>query len=427
MLLISSALLTSVAAAQDQDPEAKRAELEQRQAALAGEIDGLRASNDELLGALGTLNSQLVDQQAAVDQAAKTTVETTARLAEARTREQAAREQVTATEQRLRELAVSAYLGPPADTASVILLGGPLDEMPRRRVLAGVRLQQVTDAVAEMRRVRAEAERVRGQLQDAEAAARRAESDQRARLEELSASRENHQNLLDQVATRLDRALAESNQLSAADAALAAQIRAHEEELQRQLLMASAPVASTPAPPAPAESDEPAPGQAPPANPANPANPATAAVTASTPTAAPPPTRVVQITPVDTTWVGGIEVATSIASQLAQLLAAAKASGLVLTGSGYRNIYDQITIRKQYCGTTDYDIWDRPSWECSPPVARPGRSNHEKGVAVDFTGPDGDLVRTHDSPTYQWLAANAARFGFFNLPSEPWHWSINGS
>lgn len=424
MLLISSALLTSVAAAQDQDPEAKRAELEQRQAALAGEIDVLRASNDQLLGALGALNSQLVDQQAAVDQAAKATVETTARLAEARTREQSARDQVAATEQRLRELAVSAYLGPPADTASVVLLGGPLDEMPKRRVLAGVRLQQVTDAIAEMKQVRAEAERIRGQLQEAEAAARRAESDQRARLDELTASRENHQSLLDQVATRLDRALAESNQLSAEDAALAAQIRAHEEELQRQLLIASTPVASTPAPAGPAESDEPASGQTPPANTANPTTPA---ATATTPRATPPPTRVAQITPVDTTWVGGIEVATSIANQLSQLLEAAKASGLVLTGSGYRNIYDQITIRKQYCGTTDYDIWDRPSWECSPPVARPGRSMHEKGLAVDFTGPDGDLVRTHDSPTYQWLAANAARFGFLNLPSEPWHWSINGS
>jgi LAS superfamily LD-carboxypeptidase LdcB len=413
MLLISSALLTSVAAAQDQDPEAKRAELEQRQAALSGEIDGLRASNDELVGALGTLNSQLVDQQTAVDEAAKATVETTTRLAEARIREQSARGQVTTTEQRLRELAVSAYLGPPGDTASVILLGGPIDEMPKRRVLAGVRLQQVTDAIAEMKRVRAEAERVRRQLQEAEAAARRAESDQRSRLAELSASRENHESLLEQVATRLDRALAESNQLSAADAALAAQIRAHEDELQRQLL-----IASTPAPPEP---DEPAPGQAPPANPATPV------ATASTPGTTPRPTRVVQITPVDTTWVGGIEVATSLANQLAQLLEAAKASGLVLTGSGYRNIYDQITIRKQYCGTTDYDIWDRPSWECSPPVARPGRSMHEKGLAVDFTGPNGDLVRTHDSPTYQWLAANAARFGLFNLPVEPWHWSINGS
>jgi LAS superfamily LD-carboxypeptidase LdcB len=125
--------------------------------------------------------------------------------------------------------------------------------------------------------------------------------------------------------------------------------------------------------------------------------------------------------------VGGIEVATSIAGQLRSLLAAARADGLVLSGSGYRNIEDQIEIRREVCGTTDYDIWDKPSWECSPPVARPGRSMHEKGLAIDFTGPNGDLVRTHDSPTFQWLAANASQFGLYNLPSEPWHWSTNGS
>lgn len=26
----------------------------------------------------------------------------------------------------------------------------------------------------------------------------------------------------------------------------------------------------------------------------------------------------------------------------------------------------------------------------------------------------------------RWLAANAPSYGFFNLPSEPWHWTVNG-
>ena len=123
----------------------------------------------------------------------------------------------------------------------------------------------------------------------------------------------------------------------------------------------------------------------------------------------------------------GIEVSVEIAGQVQALLEAALADGLELTGSGYRNIEDQIEIRRQVCGPTDYDIWEKPSWECSPPVARPGRSMHERGLAIDFTGPDGDLVRTRESPTYQWLAANAARFGLYNLPSEPWHWSTTGT
>ncbi|MGH9112319.1 MAG: hypothetical protein ACRDZN_08480 [Acidimicrobiales bacterium] len=34
------------------------------------------------------------------------------------------------------------------------------------------------------------------------------------------------------------------------------------------------------------------------------------------------------------------------------------------------------------------------------------------------------LVR---SPCYRWLAGRAASYGLYNLPSEAWHWSTNGS
>jgi LAS superfamily LD-carboxypeptidase LdcB len=49
---------------------------------------------------------------------------------------------------------------------------------------------------------------------------------------------------------------------------------------------------------------------------------------------------------------------------------------------------------------------------------------HERGLAVDFTN-NGSIL-TRGSSGYQWLKANASRFGFYNLPSEPWHWSVNG-
>ena len=37
------------------------------------------------------------------------------------------------------------------------------------------------------------------------------------------------------------------------------------------------------------------------------------------------------------------------------------------------------------------------------------------------------VIRSRSHPAFQWLAANAERFGFYNLPSEPWHWSTTGS
>ena len=132
------------------------------------------------------------------------------------------------------------------------------------------------------------------------------------------------------------------------------------------------------------------------------------------------------ITPVDTTWVRGIEVAAQIAPQFEALMAAAEAGGLKLAGSGYRNTARQIEIRREVCGPTDYDIYLKPSWECSPPVARPGTSMHEKGLAIDFTDGE-DLVRREDHPVHQWLANYAKTHPFLrNLKGEPWHWSTTG-
>jgi LAS superfamily LD-carboxypeptidase LdcB len=50
---------------------------------------------------------------------------------------------------------------------------------------------------------------------------------------------------------------------------------------------------------------------------------------------------------------------------------------------------------------------------------------HEQGLAIDFTQNGSTLTR--GSSGFQWLVANAGRFGFRNLPSEPWHWSTNGN
>jgi hypothetical protein len=115
----------------------------------------------------------------------------------------------------------------------------------------------------------------------------------------------------------------------------------------------------------------------------------------------------------------GIVVACPIGPQVAALLSAAADDGLVLTGSGWRSTEDQIRLRVEHCGG---DVFGAPASSCSPPTARPGSSNHELGVAVDF-----DDCATRDTPCFAWLAENAHRYGLFNLPSEPWHWSIDGS
>jgi D-alanyl-D-alanine carboxypeptidase len=123
----------------------------------------------------------------------------------------------------------------------------------------------------------------------------------------------------------------------------------------------------------------------------------------------------------DTTTVSGITVHKNVAFAFRRMLADAKADGIVLSGGGFRTKQRQIELRKiNGCP----DIWTAPASSCRVPTAIPGRSLHELGLAVDLT--TGGRSLTGDSAAFRWLATNAARYGYVNLPSEAWHWSITG-
>jgi len=122
--------------------------------------------------------------------------------------------------------------------------------------------------------------------------------------------------------------------------------------------------------------------------------------------------------------VGPFVVDTTISAQVAAMVAAASAAGLNLGGSAFRSNAQQIALRRAHCGPTDYDIYQRPSGQCSPPTAIPGQSMHEWGLALDITN-SGHLIASHSDPAWQWLSTNAALYGLRNLASEPWHWSTN--
>lgn len=124
--------------------------------------------------------------------------------------------------------------------------------------------------------------------------------------------------------------------------------------------------------------------------------------------------------PEEQTTVQGIVVHKCLAGKLDSMLTAARADGVELGGSGYRSRDDQVRLRRQNCGSSDYAIYEAPSTDCSPNTARPGYSNHEGGMAIDFSN------CSTGSSCNSWLTANAGRYGFKNYPPEPWHWSIDG-
>jgi LAS superfamily LD-carboxypeptidase LdcB len=104
------------------------------------------------------------------------------------------------------------------------------------------------------------------------------------------------------------------------------------------------------------------------------------------------------------------------------MLAAASADGYSFGGGGYRDPAAQIALREQNCP----DPWNSPPSACSPPTAMPGQSLHEQGLAIDFTY-NGSLIQSQSNPGFVWLANHAGSYGFYNLPSEPWHWSVDGT
>jgi LAS superfamily LD-carboxypeptidase LdcB len=124
--------------------------------------------------------------------------------------------------------------------------------------------------------------------------------------------------------------------------------------------------------------------------------------------------------------VEGFQVHASIAGSLHDMVLAARADGIDLRGKGYRSTSRQIELRRQNCGPTEFDIYEKSSSACSPPTAKPNRSLHESGLALDFRQGE-ESITSRSQPAYRWLAANAAAYGFFNLASEPWHWSVSAS
>lgn len=103
----------------------------------------------------------------------------------------------------------------------------------------------------------------------------------------------------------------------------------------------------------------------------------------------------------------GRPVERDTANAYAVMQQAAAEAGVTLTVvSGFRTMAEQQYLYACYvnCNCNSCNL-----------AARPGYSNHQSGHALD--------LNTSAPGVYNWLSANAARFGFSRtVPSEPWHW-----
>ncbi|MCD9624427.1 M15 family metallopeptidase [Rhabdothermincola salaria] len=409
-----------------QSARAEREEVRREQAQVAREVDALSADQAQVTDALVALEANVAAQQQAAATAAEVADASATRAAEARAAAEVQALELMGLQQRLKQFAVSAYVDPPADELLRRLEAGSAQEDATRRALLTMRTGRDVDVIDQVRvaqrRLDEEVRRAEAARVDAEADAVAAE---RA-VASLTAARDEQAAFAAALRARLDQRLSDAAALEELDAELARTIR-EEEAAVAAALARLAPPPPPPPPPAPSDPGPTNPAPAPTAPPTQGGGaPAPAPAPSPAPTS-PPTTSAPRPSPSAPALrtVGGITVAASIADNVAALLDAARSAGISLGGSGYRSSESQIALRRQNCGTSQYAIWDMPPDLCSPPTARPGMSNHERGLAIDFTA-NGRFITSRSDPGFVWLAANAARYGLFNLPSEPWHWSTSG-
>ena len=415
-------VVTGVAPAGAQtDAEARRAEVQRDRAAAAADIDVLRATDAQVEAALRVMQRDVEARTADLADAERRATQAQAAL-EAATREvERAQAEIQALDLAAKEAAIAAYMQPTASAGLIDALAtSSIGEAELKRSLLDARSRNQFDVLDQL-------ERARDDLEVAERAAEEAAGTAAARqeavageLDGLRQARVEQEAVVAGVQDRLDHRLAEARSLAELDEQLAGEIEAEQArlaaELDRQRRARDEADAAAAARAARDATNVPAPRAGAPrtAAPARPTLPA------------PRPPRTIGITGSGSiVSVGGIRVHNSIAGSLADLLAAADAAGISLAGGGYRDPAGQIAVRRSNCGTSDYAIYQMPASSCSPPTARPGTSMHEQGLAIDFTH-GGRIISSRSSVAFQWLIANASRYGLYNLPSEPWHWSVNG-
>ncbi len=111
---------------------------------------------------------------------------------------------------------------------------------------------------------------------------------------------------------------------------------------------------------------------------------------------------------------GGVQVNSLVSETVVSMLTAAKKDGTtLLMGNSFRSYEQQVALRARNC---------TPSGVCNPPTAAPGNSQHERGLAIDFS-----QCSAQSTACFRWLKDNAEAYGYYNLPSEPWHWSVSGN
>jgi hypothetical protein len=382
----SSEETPSTTAGSTASTEAGKERVAAAESAKAREVDAANAQLSELTNALAVLQADVKAQTAQVEIATRR-LETAQAIADAAAEDVAELEaRVAQLEFNLSDQAIRSFKGETVEEG-VLNLGADPNTGLRMQAMLSKATQSDIDYVNQLAGVREDLLARRADTDEAVALAGQSREASEEQLATLEQDRTAQGDLASKAEQRLDHLLSER----AALAQLGASVGTDVDKQEADALVAQ--LASAPAPPPRSTSSSGVP-------------------------AAVPKSEIVVAAK-------GIEVHVSIVDNVRRLLTDAAAAGVDLAGGGYRDPAGQIAVRRNNCGTSNYAIYEMPSSQCRPPTARPGRSQHEQGKAIDFTH-NGSLIRSRAGAGWNWLNANANAYGLYNLPSEPWHWSVNG-
>ncbi len=348
----------------------------------SGKVSALKDEDKRVEQNLTALVDDVKDQSAALGNAKRQLAQAEQEVAEAQAVLSETSAAIKALDGQRQTAALKAYVQPQSARVASMLNAKDLAAVSTSQVYIEIANRSQADDIDKLRA--AEEDRQIALTKAAKAEKRRAERRKAAarRLIELREARARTERYSGDVEEKLERALAEAESLALVDKQLAKEIAKQQDAIARQL----------------------------------------AAAQRSGVKGKDGKIKNVPVGALGST--NGIQVAASLRPKLAALLRAAAADGIILSGGGYRSSAGQIAVRKRNCGSSSYAIYQMRSSSCRPPTARPGTSQHERGLAIDFTQNGRALRRS--SSGYVWLRNNAHKYGLYNLPSEPWHWSTTG-
>lgn len=385
--------------------EAKRSKLRADKAKKASQINALKATDTEVQQAIDGLGDEVNAQNAALADAERAQSQAEVDQAAAEAAVSQAQSDLAGLKTDMRRQAINAYVNVPSENEWSVLTAVDALTASTKDTYLSASSNRSLDSVERYRALQEDLGLAQQRATDAAARARDHRAQVNTHLNQLQASQAQQQKLADQVADRIANSEAEAASLAAIDGQLSSQLTSAQSALAAKLAAQQRAIAAARA------------------TLTRSGRKVAAAPSASPPKGGDTPARSVGSGNLAT--VRGITVDASIAGNLAAMLAAAEADGVSISGAGYRDPAGQIAVRRNNCGSSNFAIYEAPSSSCRPPTARPGQSMHERGLAIDFTS--GGSVLNRGSAAFAWLKANAARFGFSNLPSEAWHWSTNGN